>query len=445
MSSISQSTDFTIKKLSIVIGNREVDVRSIFQEINFFENILTPCMSGSIVIKDAIGLVKSLLLQGNEFLVADIRKSEDSEFLSFEKQYRIYKMSDRKSVTPTSEVYILHFVSEEFLLSEQKKINRVFNESYDQIVKKILTDDLNVPDKIGSGGKSGISIFEPSKGVNRIVMPNLSPFESINWCLRRSISESYGLPDFLFYQNQFGYNFVSLNTLLNLDYAYRINFKSKNLSNSDDAFNDEFLGARDFKVIKQFNTIENVKKGVYASKFIGIDPLTRRWGKIEYEVKDFRAKDSEEKGKTANPFNLSNGNLINSDDKKFSQMYDSKISLYVNQKLRADSPYIQQNDKSTFNLRDNASEYILPRKYIFGNLLQKIIRIVLPGNFGLFVGRNVYVEMPVHGFFLSDKSETIDETLSGKYMITAIRHIIRYDKHETIIDVSTDTSEIRYD
>ena len=227
---------------------------------------------------------------------------------------------------------------------------------------------------------------------------------------------------------------------MNLDYKYRINFKSKNLANSDDANRDEFLGARDFKVIKQFNTIENVKKGVYASKFIGIDPLTRRWGKIEYEVKDF-----EERNGKANPFNLSNGNLINSENKTFSQMYDSKISLYVNQKLRADSPYIQQNDKSTFNLTDNASEYILPRKYIFGNFLQKIIRIVLPGNFGLFVGRNVYVEMPVHGFFLSDKSETIDETLSGKYMITAIRHIIRYDKHETIIDVATDTSEIRYD
>ena len=440
MSSISQPTDFKIKKLSIVVGNREVDVRGVFQEINFFENILTPCMSGNIVIKDAIGLVKSLLIQGNEFLVADIRKSEDSDFLSYEKRYRIYKLSDRKGVTPTSEVYILHFVSEEFLLSEQKKINRVFNESYDQIVKKILTDDLNVPDQIGSAGNSGICNFEPSKGINRVVIPNLSPFESINWCLRRSISESYGLPDFLFYQNQYGYSFISLNTLMNLDYKYRINFKSKNLANSDDANRDEFLGARDFKVIKQFNTIENVKKGVYASKFIGIDPLTRRWGKIEYEVKDF-----EERNGKANPFNLSNGNLINSENKTFSQMYDSKISLYVNQKLRADSPYIQQNDKSTFNLTDNASEYILPRKYIFGNFLQKIIRIVLPGNFGLFVGRNVYVEMPNRGVFLSDKSDTIDETLNGKYMITAIRHIIRYDKHETIIDVATDTSEIRYD
>jgi len=439
MTSLSQSTDFKIKKLSIRVSNREIDVSNIFQEVNFFENILTPCMSGNIVIKDATGLAKSLLLQGNEFLRVDIQKSEDSDFLSFQKYYRIYKMSDRKSLTPTSEVFILHFVSEEFLLSEQKKINRVFNDSYDKIVKKILVDDLNIPDQVAFNGNPGISVFEPSKGVNRIVVPNLSPFESINWCLRRSISNSFGLPDFLFFQNPFGYNFVSLNTLLSKDSRYKINFKAKNLSNDDESFSDEVLGARDFKVMKQFNTIENVKKGVYASKFIGIDPLTRRWGKIEYEINNF-----DEKNGNANRFNLSNGDLTNSDNKTFSQMYDSKVSLYVNQKLRQSSTYIQSNDKSTFNLTDNASEYILPRKYIFGNFLQKIIRIVLPGNFGLFIGENVFLDMPLHAALPTDKSETVDETLSGKYMITAVRHIIRYDKHETIIDVATDTSEIRY-
>ena len=33
-----------------------------------------------------------------------------------------------------------------------------------------------------------------------------------------------------------------------------------------------------------------------------------------------------------------------------------------------------------------------------------------------------------------------DESLSGKYVITGVRHIIRFDKHETILEVATDST-----
>jgi hypothetical protein len=34
----------------------------------------------------------------------------------------------------------------------------------------------------------------------------------------------------------------------------------------------------------------------------------------------------------------------------------------------------------------------------------------------------------------------MDKTLEGKYLIVAARHIIRYDKHETLLEVASDSS-----
>ena len=43
--------------------------------------------------------------------------------------------------------------------------------------------------------------------------------------------------------------------------------------------------------------------------------------------------------------------------------------------------------------------------------------------------------------FIEQGVEGVDETLSGKYIITGVRHIIRFDKHETVIEVATDSTK----
>jgi hypothetical protein len=71
--------------------------------------------------------------------------------------------------------------------------------------------------------------------------------------------------------------------------------------------------------------------------------------------------------------------------------------------------------------------------------MQKRLRIVVPGNFGLYAGYSVYLEYPNR---FNDKTDVNpnDKTLGGRYMIVSARHIIRFDKHETILEVATDST-----
>ena len=68
--------------------------------------------------------------------------------------------------------------------------------------------------------------------------------------------------------------------------------------------------------------------------------------------------------------------------------------------------------------------------------MEKRIKVAMPGNFQLTSGLNVNVDGVIaakieHG----DSNE--DTSLSGKYLIIASRQIIGYNKHETIIEIAT--------
>ena len=136
---IKQTTQFEIKKLAIVSKFGTIDVSGVFAELNIFDSILMPCMSGNIAIKDSVGLSKRLLFDGSEYLIVNISKSGETNSTNILKNFRIYKQTDRKNVNQNTEMYILHFVSEEMVYSEQQKVNQHYSGTYDQIAVSVLS------------------------------------------------------------------------------------------------------------------------------------------------------------------------------------------------------------------------------------------------------------------------------------------------------------------
>ena len=105
-----KSTEFLVKELSIITKDGLIDITSIYQEINIFDSLLSPVMTGSILLTDATGLSNRFLFDGSESILIHIIKSsnlEDTAF--FKKAFRIYKQSDRKNKGLNSEFYVLHF------------------------------------------------------------------------------------------------------------------------------------------------------------------------------------------------------------------------------------------------------------------------------------------------------------------------------------------------
>jgi len=422
---VTKSTQFKINEIVIMTKVGPIDISGIFEEINIFDSLMMPVMSGNILIKDSIGLSGKLLFDGSESILIDIVKSEKSEIASFKKAFRIFKQSNRKEDGLNSEAYTLDFVSDELMYSDQQRINQSYENTYTEIVKKILIDYLKVsPNNLGG-------YFDNTSGLRKIVIPNLRPLEAIQWCAKRSVDVNRS-PNFMFYQNLTGYNFVTLSKLLTQEDILDITFEMKNQKDNN-AIN-EMGGARTIEVVKQTDGIEKTRSGVNAGKFIGFDPITRTVG-----VKNIGFGDHYNKMKHSNE----NPNISIIDNRggvKNIEAFDSKKSVSFFSTARQYSNYIKKYDPTSISKDDNTEEYIFQRKAILTNLMSKRLKLVMPGNFQLTSGFNVNVIAP--NFGIKEKGgDNNDPSISGKYIIVASRQIIGYDKHETILEVASSSTD----
>ena len=164
------STQYTIKEVSIVTKGGSVEVSSMFEELNIFDSLFLPIVSGNILMVDSIGLIGRFIFDGSEVIKISMTKDGDSEIGSFQKAFRIYKQSDRRNLTQTSEKYILHFVSDELIFSDQQRVNQSYVGPYSYIVDRILKDYLGV---------SNHALHDATTGIRSVVIPNLRPLELI--------------------------------------------------------------------------------------------------------------------------------------------------------------------------------------------------------------------------------------------------------------------------
>jgi hypothetical protein len=422
---LNKSTQFHINELSIVTKGGPIDISVIYEEINLYDSLFLPVMSGNILINDSVGLSSMFLFDGSESILIDIAKDKNSDVASFKKAFRIYKQSNRVANGSNNEKYMLHFCSDELMFSDQQKINQSYDETYGKIVVKIMEDYLEVPE-----GEAG-GYFEDTEGLRNVVIPNLRPLDAIEWITKRCLDQNQA-PNYVFFQNLVGFNFVPLSKLLTNDELLDINFTPKNV-HGNSAF-DEIDSARGFEVVKQNDSITKQRSGVNAGKFIGFDPMTRVTAtkKISYGDVYGTMEHANE-----NP----NASIVgNRDGSSTETSFDSKKTVSMFSMAQNFSNYIKKNAPEMLSKLDNQENWMFQRKAIIENLMAKRLKIAMPGNFQLTSGFNVNVNAPPFGMKIPG-DENKDVSLSGKYIIVASRHIIGYNKHETIIEVATTSSE----
>ena len=424
---ITQSSQYTINPRGITLVTKlgDINLAGMFQELTIFDSIFNPCMSGTVLIQDAVGLSNKLSFDGSEILLIDIGKTENVAVIK--KSFRIFKQSSRTSVSSGSEMYLLHFVSDEYILSEQSSISKAYNNSYSEIVKDILKNYLLLPD-------DKIFFVEQTKGIRKIILPNQTPFWCLDFCSKRAVDFDLS-PTFLFFENKLGYNFSTISRMISSDPTHFINYQPKNLG-LDNNEQEKLLGAKYVEVITQFDLNKNIKSGVYAGKFIGIDLISR---KVYERNIDFGERYATAKHANKTPNIGVFKNKANIDN---TQMFNSKRVTFLTGIFGSESKYIKEKDPTSIDSDDDTYNYILQREASIMSLMNQRLKLVMPGNFNLISGTTVYISLPTESeHATTDNSDNTDYSMSGKYLITATRQIITYEKHETIMEVATDSTE----
>ena len=425
---LRDSQQFHVNELVIVSKGESIDIKEIFSELNLFDSLYMPVMSGKLIISDSTGLSSKLLFDGSDVLLIDVSKVEGSDIGQFKKAFRIYKQSDRMPATERTEQYVLSFVSDELLFSDQQRVNQSYRMTYMEMVERIMIDYLKIPPNNLNG------VYEESAGVRDIIIPNLRPIEAIQWLAKKAVNMDNS-PSYIFFQNLIGYNFITISKLLSEPDIIDINFKTKNQNDSASALS-ELSTARSFEVVSQSDGIKKTRAGVNAGTFIGFDPLTRMISRKSMSYSDHydNMKHSNDTPNFAAQ--------INKDGILNTAMYDSKIVLDTFSTARQLSQYVKSHDPESIAYGSRTEDYVFQRKALFQNLDSKKINIVMPGNFQLTTGFNVNVDVPFFGS-KEEGDENKDPSLSGKYLIVGSRHIIKGDPatHETVIECASTSSD----
>jgi hypothetical protein len=435
---IKSPNDVDIKTLTIITSDgQSFDIRNIFNGLNIYEDITSPVISGSIQIVDGMNFHSAMGLHGNEFLAIQFTRPGEKNVI-YDKTFRIYKSSNRKPGKNQTQMYTLHFCSEELIFSNQQVISKRFkSDLISNYVKAILQVNLKTSMK-----KMDETNFENSAGVTDIYLTKSKPFEAIEQMTKVAFNANKST--FLFFENRDGYNFVSLEKLVKRGPIATLNFSNAKLSQEDptDGKSDEtpydITQINDFKFDQNFNILDNTKSPTFAGRLYTLDILTQKYKRTDYNAKKLLSNTN---------IMMENNHIINDtknrNQKTMFEEYDTNISYAMTNLDQTKNPYLASKIFRVNNT--NIENTLVQRKMQLTMLNNTSLNVITPANPYLTVGYVVNLILP--GFTpIPDAAQNVDPYHSGNYLITNVRHnITPSGGHQTLLRLVKNSVSASYD
>ena len=203
-----------------VIKKRSLSTDMIIS-FDFMESILSPFISGNLLISDSKDFLNTFPIEGGEEIEFSINHSFSENPLAY--TARIYKVSTR-IVDGKKQVYTFLMTSEEALINETIKVQDPLDGNPESLTIKLLREKLVTSKEIFS---------EPSRFKIRMVPGNKRPFDIIAQLIKKAVSPKTnygqsttstessksdeqvikGSAGFLFWETQRGYNLFSVDAI----------------------------------------------------------------------------------------------------------------------------------------------------------------------------------------------------------------------------------------
>jgi hypothetical protein len=381
------------------------DVFNFVIDINVYEDMHSPTISGNIVLNDAQDLVNLMPMIGEEKLLITFKTpSMNDDNGLWSQAFYVYKMTDRTYTAERAVQYTLHFASFETVRDLNAKVSKGFAGTISDIVPKFLRSDLQT--------EKPLNIEETANTI--IYVSNYwTPFTNINYLAKRSISKETDSANFVFFENNRAFNFVSIDKLLQQDSKARYIYDNTSRKPSGDGGSASRNTAADLQRITKYEIrtaydyMNRIQSGMYKSRLITHELVTKT-----YNVQTLSYADNFEKHNHLNPYSMSTGNL------------PSKTLAFLDVQPRALETYT--NFKT-----DKMKNWHLKGIMEMAEVNAYSMEVTVPGRSDLCVGDVIdvfiYRNSPISQ--KDQEEDIIDKTFSGRYLIAALCHNLNREKH----------------
>lgn len=382
------------------------------QGIELFEDLFSPFMTGTITVLETLDLTSLFPLIGEEVVrIAFHTPTIDKKYYR-DQSFYVYKMTDMTNSGDKSNIYVLHFISIEAIVNLNTKLSRTYNGRVSDIARKLMIE----PDALNS--KKPINI-ESTPTVTAFTANFWSPMHCINYAAATAHNDNNSA-SYLFFENSFGLNFISLDTLYAnpVLHEFEQNNYIRDISVTGSAIKD---AAKDYKKIQAFSApdgfdyIDRNSNGMYGSQMITVDPITKK-----YASRVYKWSDDYSKLKHLNPNPLMSDNAA---------ARSQQAIIYMPKHYGNFNGYTDVTNTSVIQQRTS----LLKSADAFK------VSLTLLGRTDYTVGQKVQIKIPAKDPLHEGDAERIDKVTSGNYLIGAIAHRINRKTHECTVELIKDS------
>lgn len=376
--------------------------------ISYYESLFSPSVNVTIETTDVSGFVSREEIYGGQSIEISIKMFDpDIDDFKIKKDKHGLVVNSVKNVTMDfkESKSTLECVSKDFLRNEVARLNRRFTGNITEIVKKIMEEEPK--------GIKTTKDIEVDQATNSYTFcGNLKrSIDTIQWLQPKAKSENqFG---FLFFEDYDGYKFKSIESLLKQEPFTDQPFEMSQASTSSR------FAILDAVMVQTNDIFLNMRSGTYNNDTTYIDLISQT-----KSVDDFKIDNLKD---LKNPPKLPD-NLTDSTSRKM---------------LRFDDPGVmQKGSKREAEQPKEELAKIQNQSYARNNLLfSQALKIKISFNPSLRVGKIIEVRLPVD----TDSSESgvkyqklSKGDLSGKYLISELRHKVGSNKSSTHLTLVRD-------
>ena len=364
--------------------------------INYYESVTSPSISMTLSFMDIDQMISQEGITGGEMIDFEIIIPDiEEKFIIESKKQKLVLNSVRDVVTSTNkQMATLEFVSEESLINETSRVNKKFTGNVTQIVSQLLTNEEN-------SDKKGIQTekeFNSDQAVNKYsFVGNLKrPFETIQWlCPKAQASaKNFG---FLFFENLDGFHFKSIENLLKQEPEF--------LYQKPDRPTETDLRIIESNLNQSNDMGMNARMGMYSNRTIYIDLENETYEETDFNISELNPE---------KPLKV-----IETLKEKPTRLMFRMLDQGALQKGSTKKEVEKRNELAVYQ----------NKSYIRNNLLfSQSLNISVPINPELRAGQIIEVQFPLKDNTDQNTTDKFgkdkDNDISGKYLISELRHVI---------------------
>jgi|TARA_B110000858_G_scaffold76401_1_gene88640 hypothetical protein len=444
---IDKAGDYNLSHIDLINHKGDtLDLKLIVVELNIYESIYKNAVTGTVVITDAKNQIGRLQIQGLErisFKLSTPGASKKNVTLDASAEtgepFHVYKITDRKQAGPGVLMYTLHFASREFMRNIRTKVSQAYEGRLDEAVQSIFKDK----DYLDSRKRLK---FEPTGNADKIVIPNLRPFDAIQMIAEKSLPEKSGGTGYFFYETTKAYHFRSWESMVTTQgSAKRVpkqTFFYMPLKHKDDNIKDEighkFKSVQSYRFINNFHDVAaNTALGTYGQRVI-----THNLYDKSYNIADYNYHNSYQQSVHTDYTNDYTDRYkyaiattpVDYDNVKGVSDYPESLTT-----LQSTTQFLHNTPSGGYGINVFADGYMKSKRISqFNQILHgTCLKLVVKGQSYLEPGDLIEFRMRPVDSDPTDVEE--DYRYGGQYIISKIRHQVTTEDYVMVLECAKDS------